>query len=60
MSQKEDVKRRDFLKLAATTAPVVAVATAAGTAGQAAEPDLSRETMQDTEHTRAFYDTARF
>ena len=61
MSKKEDATRRDFLKIAGTSAPLaaVAVATGAGTA-EAAEPDLSKETMQDTHHTRAFYDTARF
>ncbi|MCV6585350.1 MAG: twin-arginine translocation signal domain-containing protein [Marinibacterium sp.] len=52
--------RRDFLKLATTTAPVAAVAMASGTQAQAAEPDLARETMQDTAHTRAYYASARF
>ena len=53
--------RRDFLKLSATAVPAAAVAVASGTdTAEAAEPDLSRETMQDTAHTRAFYDTARF
>ncbi len=61
MAEKEPVNRRDFLKIAGTTAPVaaVAVSTSAGTS-EAAEPDLSRETMQDTVHTRAYYDSARF
>lgn len=52
--------RRDFLKLAALSAPVAVAATAAGTAAQAAEPDLMSEKMQDTAHTRAYYDSARF
>ncbi len=58
---KEATSRRDFLKLAATTAPAaaVAVATTGGTA-EAAEPDLSSDKMQDTAHTRAYYDSARF
>ena len=61
MSEKEGASRRDFLKMAGTAAPVAAVAVASGTTGaEAAEPDLSRETMQDTAHTRAYYDTARF
>lgn len=61
MSKEEGASRRDFLKLAGTTAPVAAVAVAAGgTTAEAAEPDLSRETMQDTQHTRAYYDSARF
>jgi hypothetical protein len=61
MSKEEGANRRDFLKLAGTAAPVAAVAVAAGgKPAEAAEPDLSSETMQDTAHTRAFYETARF
>ncbi len=61
MSKKEDASRRDFLKLAGTTAPIAAVAVATGgTQAEAAEPDLTSEKMQDTLHTRAFYETARF
>ena len=60
-TEAADTGRRDFLKLTATAAPLAAVAVASGTAtAEAAEPDLSRETMQDTVHTRAFYETARF
>ena len=53
--------RRDFLKMAATGAPAVAVASvvAAGKA-DAAEPDLTSDKMQDTAHTRAYFDSARF
>lgn len=52
--------RRDFLKLAALSAPVaVAATTAAGTA-EAAEIDPTSEKMQDTAHTRAYFDSARF
>lgn len=56
-----DTKRRDFLKLGAIAAPAAAVAVAAGQAeaGPAA-PDPSVETMQDTAHTRAYFDSARF
>ncbi len=61
MAEKETVNRRNFLKLAGTTAPAAAVAVAtSGQSAEAAEPDLSRETMQDTQHTRAYYDSARF
>lgn len=61
MSEKEGANRRDFLKLAGTAAPVAAVAVAtSGEEAKAAEPDLSRETMQDTAHVRAYYDSARF
>ncbi|WP_120502226.1 twin-arginine translocation pathway signal protein [Roseovarius sp. EL26] len=54
--------RRDFLKLAGAGAPVAAAAavTAGGTAAEAAEPDLSSDKMQDTAHTRAYFDSARF
>ena len=59
--KKQDASRRDFLKLAGTAAPA-AVAVAAGTATTAAaEPaDLSSEKMQDTAHTRAYFESARF
>lgn len=61
MSKKDDATRRDFLKMAGTTAPIAAVAVAStGTTAEAAEPDLTSEKMQDTAHTRAFYDSARF
>ena len=57
-----DTSRRDFLKLATTAAPVAAIAVAGGTAsGAAAKPVvLSSDKMQDTDHTRAYYDAARF
>ncbi|WP_299775034.1 twin-arginine translocation pathway signal protein [uncultured Tateyamaria sp.] len=61
MSKKEDgASRRDFLKLASTTAPIAAVAVATGAQAEAAEPDLTSEKMQDTVHTRAYFDSARF
>ena len=62
MSEKtQGTSRRDFLKMAAAGAPAVAVATAAGTGtAEAAEPDLSSDKMQDTAHTRAYFDSARF
>ena len=55
-----DPGRRDFLKLAATGAPAVAVMTATAGEAEAAAPDLSSDRMQDTAHTRAYYDSARF
>ena len=62
MKKSEDgASRRDFLKLAGTTAPIAAVAVASGgTAAEAAEPDLTSEKMQDTAHTRAYFDSVRF
>ncbi len=62
MTKKTDdgTSRRDFLKLAATGAPVAAVATVTGGTAEAAEPDLTSDKMQDTAHTRAYFDSARF
>ncbi|WP_417604695.1 twin-arginine translocation signal domain-containing protein [Primorskyibacter flagellatus] len=63
MTRKTDeaTSRRDFLKLAGTTAPLAAVAIATGaTEAEAAAPDLTSEKMQDTAHTRAYYTSARF
>ena len=63
MSKKEEgaSSRRDFLKMAATSAPLAAVAVASsGTEAAAAEPDLASDKMQDTAHTRAYYDSTRF
>ncbi|WP_075997333.1 twin-arginine translocation pathway signal protein [Salaquimonas pukyongi] len=53
--------RRDFLKMAALSAPAaVAAAGTMGAEARAAVPDPASETIQDTEHTRAYYDSARF
>ena len=63
MSKKDEgaKSRRDFLKLAATTAPLAAVAVAtSGGEAAAAEPDLASDKMQDTAHTRAYYESTRF
>lgn len=62
MTEKsEGTNRRDFLKLAGTTAPVAAVALATGTGKAEAQPvDLSSDKMQDTAHTRAYLASARF
>ena len=62
MTKKTDegASRRDFLKMAAVAAPAVAVATVQGTSAEAAEPDLNENKIQDTAHTRAYLDSARF
>ena len=58
--RNEDASRRDFLKLAGTAAPA-AVAAAALSATQAEAAELTGETrLQDTVHTRAYLDSARF
>lgn len=61
MAEEKPASRRDFLKLAGTTAPLAAVAVATGgTEAEAAEPDLTSEKMQDTAHTRAYFASAKF
>ncbi|SMX50528.1 twin-arginine translocation signal domain-containing protein [Maliponia aquimaris] len=62
MTQETRASRRNFLKLASASAPAAALALASGTAAEAgpAEPDLTSDKMQDTAHTRAYYDSARF
>lgn len=61
MTNPKEATRRDLLKLAGTAAPAAAVALAsAGTSAEAAEPDPASDTMQDTAHTRAYFDSARF
>ena len=58
---EDGTSRRDFLKIAGTTAPAAAVALAAGSNTAAANPvDPTSEKMQDTAHTRAYLDSARF
>ncbi|WP_394153160.1 twin-arginine translocation signal domain-containing protein [Loktanella salsilacus] len=54
--------RRGFLKLAGTAAPaaIVAATTAAPQSAAASPVDLASSTMQDTDHTRAYFDSARF
>lgn len=53
--------RRSFLKLAGTAAPAAAVAVAAGgQQAEAAEVDPTSDKMQDTAHTRAYLESARF
>ncbi|WP_208349308.1 ubiquinol-cytochrome c reductase iron-sulfur subunit N-terminal domain-containing protein [Pseudaestuariivita rosea] len=63
MSKKkeEGASRRDFLKLASVSAPAaVAAATLTGTQAEAAEVVTGETRIQDTAHTRAYYDSARF
>lgn len=60
-TEPKQASRRDFLKVAATTLPAAAVAVATtGTSAEAAPVDLTSERMQDTVHTRAYFDSARF
>ena len=61
MADQDRASRRDFLKLATAGAPVAAVAAVAG--GQQAEAaveDAGHEGLRLTEHTKKYYDLARF
>lgn len=63
MAEETNVtSRRGFLKFAGTAAPVaiVAATTAAPTTAAANPVDLSSSVMQDTDHTRAYFASARF
>jgi len=58
---EDGTSRRDFLKLAGTAAPAAAVAAvASGSSAEAAPVDPKSEKMQDTAHTRAYLESARF
>ncbi|PWR04380.1 twin-arginine translocation pathway signal protein [Meridianimarinicoccus roseus] len=64
MSEKnpEGASRRDFLKLASVSAPAaVAAASLGATQADAAPAGPTGEVLlQDTAHTRAYLDSARF
>ena len=58
---KETVSnRRDFLKLAALSAPAAVAAAASVVQPAAAATTNETAGMRDTAHTRAYYDSARF
>lgn len=63
MTHKDDksASRRDFLKMAGTAAPAAVVAVAvSGQQAEAAAAPAKPGKMQDTAHTRAYFDSARF
>ncbi len=64
MSDKDDsikADRRSFLKLAAATAPAAVAATAlSGTAAKAVELEEAGSGLQDTAHTKAYFESAQF
>ncbi len=63
MSKNSDdgATRRDFLKIVTAAAPAAAAAAVLAPESAEAQPaDLSRTEMQDTAHTRAYLDSARF
>jgi hypothetical protein len=63
MTKKDEAatnSRRDFLKMATVAAPAVAVAVT-GEAAVAETLDKNADKgLQDTAHTRAYFETARF
>ncbi len=63
MSKKDESvapSRRNFLKLAAVSAPAVAAIAVSGTAAQAVELNENGTGLQDTAHTQAYFDSAKF
>ena len=58
--KKTAPSRRDFLKIATTTAPAAAAVMATGGTAEAAEPEAKKTGLQDTALTRAYYESARF
>ncbi|MGB7269828.1 MAG: twin-arginine translocation signal domain-containing protein [Albidovulum sp.] len=60
-TDKATNSRRDFLKLASVSAPAAVAAVAlTGTEAEAAETTIKGSGLQDTAHTRAYFDSARF
>ncbi|MEL6520079.1 MAG: twin-arginine translocation signal domain-containing protein [Pseudomonadota bacterium] len=55
---EKTTNRRDFLKLAGTSAPAAVALAATGTAAEAAEDTTER--MEKTAHVRKYLDSARF
>ena len=60
-TEREDgTSRRDFLKLAGTAAPAAVAAASLGGKAAAEELPADETRLQDTAHTRAYYDSLRF
>lgn len=59
-AKDDGATRRDFLKLAGTAAPAAVAAAALGQDAEAAEAPVNETRLQDTAHTRAYLDSARF
>lgn len=59
-TKENGASRRDFLKLAGTAAPAAVAAAALSGEAEAAELPTDETRMQDTAHTRAYFDSARF
>ncbi len=60
-NKDQTTNRRGFLKMAGVSAPAAIVAvTAPGGEAEAAEPSQPKSGLQDTAHTRAYFDSAKF
>ena len=58
--EKRAASRRDFLKLAAAGAPAAAVATVATPGAAEVLEETATSGLRQTEHTKKYYDSARF
>ena len=59
--QDQPTSRRSFLKLASVSAPASVAALAATTSNaEASAEDRKPDGVQDTAHTRAYFESARF
>ena len=60
-TEGEKSSRRDFLKLASVSAPAAVAALAvSGTRAAATEIDQNTSGLQDTAHTRAYFESLKF
>ena len=58
--KKDGASRRDFLKLAGTSAPAAVAAIAVGTTEAAAEEAVEGSGLRKTEHVKKYLASARF
>lgn len=58
--KKDGASRRDFLKLAGTSAPAAVAAMAVGTTEAAAESASDGSALKKTEHVKKYLASARF
>ncbi len=58
--KKEGASRRDFLKLAGTSAPAAVAAVAVGTGEAAADEAQSGSGLKKTDHVKKYLASARF
>lgn len=58
--EKRGASRRDFLRLAAAAAPAAAVTAVAAPAAAEEPVEAAKAGLRQTEHTKKYYDSARF